>query len=862
VGRDTAGGMSAGDSVGISGKLRAALLVLCFGSGCAALIYEVVWFQLLELVIGSTAISMGILLGVYMGGLCAGSLALPRCRFGKLAPLSVYALLECGIGGLGIGSLFLIPWVSQIYASHSGHGLAGLLSRGAICAACLFPSTVLMGATFPALARSLDTSTRGVSWLGLFYGANTVGAVVGCLVAGFYLLPFYDMRTATGVAVALNGITALGAFALVLLSRGTEARQAALAAVGPGTTDGRGERVVREADATEVGAAVASESTAKTAGFALSEAGNLGVYVSIGISGFCALGAEVVWTRILSLMLGGTVYTFSIILAVFLAGLGIGSAVGAYLSRISAQPSLALGSCQFLLCVAMAWAALLVSESLPYWPINPSLSRTPWLSFQVDAVRCALAILPAACLWGASFPLALAAAARGCMDPARLVGRVYAANTVGAVLGALTCSIVLVGWLGSRMVQQFLIGSAALGGLLVWLPGLVGSERGARRSTGRINLGRAMILLGVLVAVAFLGWRVPKLPWDLVAYGRSLPTRAEVGQRLFMGEGMNASVAVSELSSGVRSFHVAGKLEASTDTWDMRMQGMLGHLPGLLHSAPKSVLIVGCGAGVTAGTFVGYPSVKRIVICELEPLVPRVVAQFFRTENGGVLEDPRTEVIADDARHYLLTTHDTFDIITSDPIHPWVKGAATLYTQEYFKLCQRHLNSGGVVAQWVPLYESDRVVVQSELATFFDAFPQGTVWGNEGSSGGYDVVLLGRLADVKINVDEVQDRLSSPGYETVRDSLRQVGFRSAFALLSTYAGRAEDLRPWVQEAPINRDRDLRLSYLAGLGLNHYQQQGIYSEILQYRRFPENLFTGRPAQQQALQYLIDSTNEGK
>jgi spermidine synthase len=580
------------------------------------------------------------------------------------------------------------------------------------------------------------------------------------------------------------------------------------------------------------------------------------VYFTIALSGLCALGAEVVWTRLLSLMLGPTVYTFSIILAVFLSGLGIGSGIGSFWAKRSPHPARALGVCQLLLCAGIAWTAFLLSKSLPYWPIDPSLSKSPWFDFQLDAVRCAWAVLPAACLWGASFPLALAAAAPGCNDPARLVGRIYAANTVGAVLGALGCSIFLVGWLGTQQVQRLLLGLSAASGLLMFLPEFTSSGGGWFRAAGKLSLARGAALCGGLAVAVLLGWTVPVVPWQLVAYGRSLATQAAVGAKLYMGEGMNASVAVTELVNGVRNFHVSGKVEASTDTRDMRMQGMLGHVPALLHAAPRSVLVVGCGAGVTAGSFVAYPSVRRIVICEIEPLIPRVVAQFFADENYNVLHDPRTKVVYDDARHYILTTKDKFDIITSDPIHPWVKGAATLYTKEYFELCKRHLNPGGLVTQWVPLYETDRVVVQSELATFFEAFPQGTIWSNDENGTGYDVVLLGGAEPATINLDEIQDRLNSGTYAPVRQSLKDAGFRSAFALLATYAGQAADLRPWLKPAPINRDRDLRLEYLAGLGLNHYDEGWIYSEMLTYRKIPDGLFTGREAQQTALKELIE------
>ena len=574
------------------------------------------------------------------------------------------------------------------------------------------------------------------------------------------------------------------------------------------------------------------------------------------MSGFCALGAEVVWTRLLSLLLGGTVYTFSIILAVFLVGLGIGSGIGSWLSR-DACPRVALGCCQMFLTAAIAWTAYMVTRSLPYWPIDPSLSTRPWLNFQLDLVRCLWAILPATFFWGASFPLALAAVTSPGRDAGRLVGGVYAANTVGAIFGAIAVSIVLIPWLGTQQTQRILIVLAAVAGLLVLTSYLWSSRTDPLRGgeLGETLLKLATVVLAASGLAVFFSWEVPKVPWELVAYGRYLPTWLGQADILYMGEGMNSSVAVSELASGVRNFHVSGKVEASSKPQDMRLQRMLGHIPALLHPKPRSVLIVGCGAGVTAGSFVLYPDVQRIVICEIEPLIPQVVTQFFSWENYNLLKNPRVEVVYDDARHYILTTHEKFDIITSDPIHPWVKGSATLYTKEYFDLVRKHLNPGGYVTQWVPLYESNFDAVKSELATFFDAFPDATVWSNDERGKGYDVILLGRVESSKIDINELQQRLDSKGYLSVTLSLDDVGLRSAIDLLATYGGQASDLAPWLKGAQINRDRNLRLQYLAGMGSNLYQSEQIYDEMLRFRSFPQQLFTGSDQNLQALRQAL-------
>jgi spermidine synthase len=576
-----------------------------------------------------------------------------------------------------------------------------------------------------------------------------------------------------------------------------------------------------------------------------------GVYIAIGLSGLGALGAEVIWTRLLSLLIGGTVYTFSIILAIFLVGLGMGSSAGAWLAR-GKNPRLGLGVCQLLLAAAIWWTAFQLAKSLPYWPIDPSLLKDPWHQFQLDILRCLWVILPAACLWGASFPLALAAVAEKGQDPGKLVGGVYAANTVGAILGALLFSIFMIAWVGTQRCHQILILLAAVAALFALAP-LVWSAMAASKQSPTRALAGGSLFVAALAAAGWLAWIVPPTSSDLIAHGRYVPKLAGGNVIIYSGEGMSSSVAVGidgDLDL-TRTFHVSGKVEASSMPHDMRLQRMLGHIPALVHPRPRSVLVVGCGAGVTAGSFVVHPDVERIVICELEPLIPQVVATYFEAENYGVIKDKRVEVVYDDARHFILTTQEQFDVITSDPIHPWVKGAAVLYTREYFELCKRRLKPGGVITQWVPLYESNAAAVKSEVATFFEVFPEGSVWGNDHGGYGYDTVLLGQVEPLLIDVDDLIQRLQQEDHQRVVNSLKEVGLGTALDLLSTYACGAGDLKPWLADAEINRDRNLRLQYLAGMGASNYSEGAIYREILSFRRFPENAFVASATTTQEL-----------
>jgi spermidine synthase len=757
-----------------------------------------------------------------MGGMCVGSLLLSRIISARQHPLRVYAALEIGIGVMGLLILVAMPLVGGIYTAWGGEGTFGIIFRAIVAGICLLPPTVLMGATLPAISRWVKATPDGVSWLGFFYGGNIAGGVAGCVLAGFYLLRMFDVATATMVAVAIN--VAVAGIAYVLAGQTTY-----------------------EADVLTPSRAGAASSA------------NTGVYVTIALSGLTALSAEVIWTRLLSLHFGATVYTFALILAVFLVGLGIGSTYGATLARDIVSPRRALGWCQLLLCAAIAWAAYELTESLPYWPINPYIATTPWFTLQLDLVRCFWVVLPGAVLWGASFPLALAAVATAEQDAARMAGGVYAANTVGAIVGSLATSFILIPWIGTSHAEQVVIIVSALSALIMLEPSFAGAEtRPAgfqpEASTPKRgwNIGATVSLALAMVAAGLLARSVHPLPGLLVAYGRYAATRIGQANVIYVGEGLNASVAVSELSNGVRNYHNAGKVQASSEPQDMRLQRMLGHLTTLIPPQAKKVLVIGCGAGVTAGAVSVDPVVEHETIAEIEPLVPKVVSTYFAEHNFDVVRNPKVHVRIDDARHFVETTREKFDAITSDPLDPWVKGAAMLYTVEFFQMAKDHLNDGGVVTLFVQLYESNMEAVKSEIGTFLEVFPNGSVWANTNEGKGYDLVLLGQKGTTKIDVDAIQAKLQRPEYAPMAKSLREIGMNSAVDLFSTYAGRKPDLEPWLRDATLNRDKNLRLQYLAGLGLNLYQADVIYADMLKHvTTVPEDLFVATDATKASL-----------
>ena len=783
-----------------SGVVTFALMILLVGSGCAALIYEVVWFHLLSLVIGATAVSLAMLLGSFMGGMCLGSIGFARVVSARQHPLRVLACLELGIAGFGLAMPWVLPLASSVYWSIAGYGFVGIMLRGTFAAVCLLPPTILMGATLPAVARWVEVSRVGYSRLGLFYGANIIGAVLGSLLAGFYLLRMHDVLIATYAAAAIN---ALVAFTAIMIARSVAYRPPD-SEPGPRTT------------------------SAPTV-----------VHAVIALSGLTALGAEVVWTRLLSLLFGPTIYTFSIILAVFLLGLGLGSGLGSFLSRKLRRADFALAACQILLLLAIPFGAYMMTEVIPFWFPGRFAYQSIWERMTLDLIRGGAAMLPATLLWGASFPLALAAAGLRERDPGRLVGGIYAANTLGAIVGVLLFSLAAIPLLGTQRSEQLLTLLAGAAGALCFAAALLvrvpqdALDDSKGQPVSRPALLDAMLLALVIAVSTPLAWSaIPAVPSGLFAYGRNIEKWDISLEYPYIKEGIDSVVVVSRPTPDWLYFHVSGKVVASTDPADTRIEQMLAHLPALAHPNPRSALIVGCGTGITAGSLLLYPEIERIVICEIESRVLEAAALHFGEVNNGVLEDPRVEVIADDARHFLATTDEHFDIITTDPIHPWVRGAAALYTKEFFELCQERLNPGGVLVQWVPLYETSLEAVKSALATFIEVFPMATLWNSNVSGGGYDLVVMGTMQSTDLRHEDIARRAAEN--PAVIESLAAVGIPHVESLLRTYSGNGPELRDWLKDAQINTDRNLRLQYLAGLSLDRYEESEIYWLLMQGR----------------------------
>ena len=575
------------------------LTLLFLASGCAALVYEVVWFQLLQIAIGSSALSLSVLLGTFMGGMCLGSLLAPWLVQQGHHPLWIYAWLELTIAASGLLLLMLMPSMTTLYL-----GLGGSVGmRLLVAVVCLLPPTMAMGATLPAVAGSVEASPGAMSLVGWLYAANLAGAAIGALGAGFYLLRVFDVWIATFAAAAMN----IAAAVLALL-------------------------VARQRDVSPAASRDLSGARPRAPGsLAL-------VYIPIALSGFTALSAEVIWTRLLALSFGGSVYTLSLILAAVLIGLSVGSTLAGFIARRPGVDSrAALGWSQVMIGLAIAWAAYVATEAIPFGFLSVSAASDPWQTFRIDFVRALVTVLPGAVLWGASVPFALASVAVPGTTARRIVSMVYAANTVGAILGSAATSVLLAGSVTSQHVQQLLIAVTAISGGLALM-----AKTGAEI--------RWPVWLAIGIGVATLTRSVTPVPGPLVAYGRRTPdwvktsTVADTGRIIFVGEGLNEFVAVSRGATGELTYHAAGKVQASTLPPDMRLQLLLAHLSHLVPARPANVLVIGCGAAITAGALAAGPGVERVTLVEIERLVPRVAAAYFGRYNHQVIQDPRVSV--------------------------------------------------------------------------------------------------------------------------------------------------------------------------------------------------------------------------
>lgn len=759
-----AGGPPAGH-FGARGQawLLAALMPLVFLSGASGLVYQVLWVRILSLTFGVTTIAVTTVLAGFMAGLALGSAAAGRVADWARQPLAVYGLVELGIGLLGYLSPEAFAALRQVHAwlpatgdLEQGPGLvAALVPLGLAFLIVMVPST-LMGATLPVVVKSsLLRSHQLHRDVGLLYGGNTAGAIAGTLAAGFVLIGGYGLQATASAAAAGNLLAGVTALALAGLVR---PRPLPDDAGGPPDPAPRGAE--EHADRGAVSPRVVAW-----------------VY---GLSGFCALAYEVVWTRLLALFFDGTTYPFTIMLATVLAGIAAGScAISPLLSRWRnwglglALLEMALG----LSAVAGLWAFGRL-HGLATWADAVAAGSPLGAPDRAALVVSLATIFPTALLMGAAFPVAARLYTTRAAHAGSQVGAIYAANVCGAILGSYAAGFVLIPQLGA---QNSVVALASLN-LLLGLALLAALHR----PLGRV---RATLALAGAGALALAAIQAPDLRTHL------LPGGAPASTLVWYGEDAEATVSVLDVPGHGRVMYVNSRPQTYDEPDPLRVQRLLGHLPMLLHPAPRDVLVVGLGGGATAGAVAAHPG-ARVDVVELVPDVLRA-ARLFDHVNGRVLDRPNVRWIVDDGRNYLLRAVQAgrrYDVITADLIRPHYAGAANLYSAEYYHLAAQALREDGVMAQWFELSPSHQH--QLLIRTFLQAFPHAVLlWNGD--------LVVGSKRPLAFDEATLARRLVRA--RPAREELAAAGIRRTRDLLEWWRAGTSELYGYVGTGPVLTD---------------------------------------------------------
>jgi len=788
------------------------VLICFFISGATGLIYEVLWSRRLTLVFGVTVLAVSTVLAAFMGGLALGSALFGRVADRVRAPLRLYAGLEGAIGAFCFATPWLFELVERAYvAVHPGvEGSPWLirLARFALSMMVLLPPTMLMGGTLPALTRALLARLDQVGGrVATLYGINTIGAMVGASAAGFLLIPTVGIRQSVYLAAVLNLGVALVAWALSMVWE-------------------------REAEPeTEPEPEPQEEPAEDSEPLPPIHPSYAWLLVAYGLCGAASMVYEVGWTRVLSLALGTSTYAFSAMLAAFLAGIGLGSLVLAGRGRIAvdrlARPLLWFGMVELGIGVLVT-ALTPALDHLPFAFLALFRATGPrfWL-LQVGGVGISLLVmLPPALLMGYAFPLVTRLATEHLGVVGRRVGTVYAANTVGTVFGSVAAGFLLIPAIGVRYTLA--VGVAL--NLVVGAAYVIGSMRRAPRPA---TVGLAVAGLAALSWLVLPGWNRAVLTSGAYIYpGYYLagPAQAlmEAKEVLYYRDALTATVSVTRVTAPVLpepivSLQVSGKTDASTG--DLSTQLLLAHLPALTHAEARSGLVVGLASGCTLGALQVYPDLERIDCVEIEPAMVEASA-FFRDINRDCLDDPRTRLMLDDARNFLLVSRERYDIITSEPSNPWISGVANLFTHEYFTLCREHLTDSGLFCQWIPLYNLAPDDLACILGTFSDVFPECSLWMFPELTT--DAFLVGTREPMAIDVVSAAARARDP---EVAGDLRAAGVRDLWDLLAGYLFGAEVIAPVAQGARRNTDDQPTLEFTSPMRLHTAQGRLTTQQVL-------------------------------
>ncbi len=769
------------------------IALIFFLSGSAALVYEVVWMRQLTLIFGATTYAVSTILATFMGGLALGSYFFGRFSDRTQRPLLAYAALEVGIGAYAL----LVPALFQalrdpyviLYRLELSHPVL-TLGRAVLAGAVLLPPTILMGGTLPILANYLIRKYGDVGkQTGLLYFVNTGGAVVGCALAGFYLIEHFGLLTTTRLVAATNFGLALLTAVVHFSSKPRQALQ----------DQGATPLALRGADISPLTARL--------------------TLICIGISGFASLAYEVFWTRALLRYIYNSTYAFTAMLAVFLLGLAIGSSLYVVLPYRKSRP-------------ALVFAALELGAGLSFllsvWLFTDLRARASFFlgdhigsfsdSVQVLVLRSGMILFLPAVFFGATLPLATEICAPQLEKVGRSVGRVYAANTVGAILGSLAASFVLIPTLGMQNTLALLIAiNIAIAGALVFVEMRV--------------FWRKAVVVGCAVAILF---SVPQLlPTDVF---RRTFTPAEF-DLVFYHEGATDTVGVVERNGQRVIMYEDQRGTAATSTYPWNY--VFGHLPVLLHPGePTRGLHICFGVGNSLSAMAAHDSIETVDSVELSPHVLDAAHYFW--SNNGVITNPKIRTIIDDGRNFAMASNKTYDVISIEPPETFTTGVINLYTREFYEDIENRLADDGVFVQWVPVGETALSEESMLLRAFYDIFPHATVWQHVTVPG--PILLVGTKSPLQIDYQLLKQKVARP---RVRRDLELSGVHGVDDLLAMFLFGPRVLEEILQGVqPVTDDRTV-LDFSMPRNLGSGFGMGSFSfEARQDEKGPESIRSAR------------------
>lgn len=760
-------------------NFRKSFPLVCSGlSGGAALMYEVLWNRSFMTLTGSTTLAVSSVLAAFLGGLALGSLFM-----GKLMnprnPKRVYGIVEGLIATYALLLQVALPKAgSAIYAAlwpHlNGHDFAQTLFHLALGLIFLGPGAFLIGSTFPLLVAMMGPSQTPEK-VATLYAVNAFGGVLGALLAGFGTLPHSGMKLTLLVAVFLNLSSAL----LGQLS------------VVPGLTLKKRPPL--------------SEYIVRSSRSCLPSGGRTLILVLLVLSGMNALGLEVVWTRLLLLLTGSSTYAFALLTAVAILGIGLGSGCASRLAGRLRAPRLVMAHLEMGILLSCL-AALALFQKLPdiFLEWLGTLGFTYLNTLVADGIAALLILLPTFFLFGFLFPVSVELLRDEGGEVEHSSAIVYAALGFGNMLGAMVTPAFLIPQFGLQKTVEGL-GLIALGIAIVLALGL---RESPQKRMGTLIAGGAISLLLFLLPpwqplLMTAGiYREAPVYWNLLKEGVSLHQILDSYRLRYYKEGRQTTVSVVERPGLAKTPYqflaVDGKVDASTGA-DLNTEILSGHIPLLLHPAPRRVLVIGLASGVTAGAVEQHASVRNLTVAEIEPAVVDA-ARTFQRVNHRALSDPRLRLVIDDGRHYLDITRKSFDVIISEPSNPWMSGPSRLFTREFFRTVKNRLTSHGLFAQWVPLYGLPPSLLKAEIRTFLGVFPHALLF--QVAQG--DLLLVGSGSRL---VRWPRSRLSRP---VVADLTRLR--LTPIEIWGMFVAGSRGLRYWVGQGPLNTDQNGLLEF--------------------------------------------------